>query len=582
ISKPHSPQAQSSMPDGWTEAMISEWVNRYADELHDDGNGPPEHPLWRYEKHYAAISQLRPIDGWQVQSVGDTFPRHGITPEVQALGNHGTGVPIAIIDTGVDATHSAFAGREVTGDGRNADKHGHGTFCASLAGSVWGVAPKSPIVALKGLSDDGWGSEGSLANYIRLAADQNVPIISCSFGGGGSQVMDSACAYAASQGSIVLAAAGNAGPGVPVGSPARSADFCVMAHNRNRQWTGFTQGQFDNLPNRIGANGEDIQGAAANTGGAFASGSGTSFSCPTVAGIAALLWNQMHDRTKVIRYLKSHSFTPPSGPGSIVAAADFGETPAPPTPPPTPAPPIEETWVHAIDLSYSEVSPFQAQALYARGYRFAVQCLVAAPPGKFEQPPHRVTNLRNLIAAGFHVAGYVALRPEASGSITVDRGYVGIPLDLWGKLHFVAIDVEIPGITLNHVLQGLSRLHGLGKHLEVVYTNYKSWHDDMGNPPGPSLSTLWNASWDNDPDVDFQRLPFGSWTVERLIGEQYQGSTVIDGVAVDRNVFRGSMLPPIPVAPPPPPPPPTPEPPPPVEEHGILTWRDGQVFRVVK
>ena len=65
---------------------------------------------------------------WGVRAVGaDTSPFDG------------TGVVVAVLDTGIDDQHPAFAGMQVipkdfTGDG-NGDAHGHGTHCA---GTIFG------------------------------------------------------------------------------------------------------------------------------------------------------------------------------------------------------------------------------------------------------------------------------------------------------------------------------------------------------------------------------------------------------------------------------------------------------------
>lgn len=64
----------------------------------------------------------------------------------------------------------------------------------------------------------------------------------------------------------------------------------------------------------------------------------------------------------------------------------------------------------------------------------------------------------------------------------------------------------------------------------------------MGNPPKPVDTLLWNAAWDNSPDIDYSRHPFGGWTEQDLIGEQWSGGTHVGGQFVDRNSFRIDVL----------------------------------------
>ena len=89
-------------------------------------------------------------------------------PEVWQGGHDGTGVTVAVLDTGVDAAHPALAGaiaesRSFTEDPDTGDRAGHGTHVASTsrrgsAPGVRGVAPGATLLNGKVLGDAGGGS----------------------------------------------------------------------------------------------------------------------------------------------------------------------------------------------------------------------------------------------------------------------------------------------------------------------------------------------------------------------------------------------------------------------------------------
>lgn len=264
-----------------------------------------------------------------VLSVGDTFPLHGLTLDVLSRGKRGEGAVLAVCDTGVDSQHSFFQGVLVTGDLN--DGHGHGTHCASTAGGSKGIASKAHILSFKVLSDSGSGSEASVANGIRAAAEAGADVISLSLGGGSSQVIDDACTYAKTLGSLVIVAAGNT-PNAPIGSPARAADVIVLACDRSDQPASFTSGRNWSNANRTYGNGVSIEAAAANTLNGTAVMSGTSMATPHLAGLAALLRASGMSRTDALAYLFNHRTMPPESPGKTFMLVDFGGVIPPPTP----------------------------------------------------------------------------------------------------------------------------------------------------------------------------------------------------------------------------------------------------------
>jgi len=201
-----------------------------------------------------------------------------------------------------------------------------------------------------------------------------------------------------------------------------------------------------------------------------------------------------------------------------------------------------EFWV---DISYDLLTPVKAQVLKGAGVKGVVQCLWA--DGR-EQPPNRVINLRNAEIGGLDIAGYVVVTPWSgiTGAGHVQAGCRGIPQDLWNALLFVAIDVEVTGLTDVIVRGAVEALVALGKS-RVIYTSWNAWVNYFGNSLAFTDCLLWNAYWDGAPDVDFASLPFGGWKITQVLGEQWSGGTNVGGTYADRNQFVTALLRPQPV-----------------------------------
>ena len=153
-------------------------------------------------------------------------------------GMDGTGIKIAVIDTGVDFNHPDLFGWGPDGKvigGYNfiqptqlpMDTNGHGTKVAGIMaadGNVLGVAPKAKILAYK-VSEDGEGVSSELIlGAIQKAIEDKADIINISLGvNRTNSKIDNAVNHALDNGIFVVTAAGNDGPGLEtIGSPGKN------------------------------------------------------------------------------------------------------------------------------------------------------------------------------------------------------------------------------------------------------------------------------------------------------------------------------------------------------------------------
>ncbi|HWI63914.1 MAG TPA: S8 family serine peptidase, partial [Symbiobacteriaceae bacterium] len=226
-------------------------------------------------------------------------------PALWNLGYTGAGVNVAVLDTGVDYTHPALAGHVVKGpdlinnDNDPMDGHGHGTHVAGIIASQdqrrRGVAPGATIIAVKVLSDEGYGSDEQIIAGIDWAVMHGADVINLSLGGpggGGADALAQAVDNAVKSGVVVVVAAGNSGPDFStVGSPgdARLA-LTVGASDNDRQLQSWSS-RGPTLDGRqkpdVVAPGSGIVSLA--PGGEWQPMDGTSMATPHVSGLAALL-----------------------------------------------------------------------------------------------------------------------------------------------------------------------------------------------------------------------------------------------------------------------------------------------------
>ncbi|OPC83153.1 hypothetical protein B4N89_21405 [Embleya scabrispora] len=227
----------------------------------------------------------------------------------------GAGITIAVVDSGVDATHEDLAGQILPSLNAPGDQNGHGTGMASLiagqgrAGGgqgVFGVAPGAKILPFRtNPAPVGGVDQTSLAEGVRLAADSSAQIINLSVGSSiNTPTLEESVAYALSRGKMVIAAGGNAPAdkdGVQLYPAAYPGVLSVSAVNRDgAPATNSVRGPWISLS----APGEEIPRACV-TQSHYCLGTGSSDATALTSGVAALVWSVHPDWTanQVIRRL---------------------------------------------------------------------------------------------------------------------------------------------------------------------------------------------------------------------------------------------------------------------------------------
>lgn len=226
---------------------------------------------------------------------------HAASPLVGAASR--TGIIVAVVDSGVQASHPYLGGSVLPGtdfvggtDGRT-DPLGHGTFVASMIASpagdgigIAGAASGVKILPVRALNENGEGTFAQIASAISWADAAGADVINLSLGGGTySSVMETVVHQAVNHGRILVAGAGNDGIS-DLTYPAAFPEVVAVGGTTGAGtiWEYSNYGEWITVV----APATDIIGAGIGSGefpcSPMCTADGTSFSAPLVSSIAAL------------------------------------------------------------------------------------------------------------------------------------------------------------------------------------------------------------------------------------------------------------------------------------------------------
>lgn len=210
--------------------------------------------------------------------------------------SQGSGVTIAILDSGVDPTHPDLQSKLVPGwnfysnNSVTSDVYGHGTMVAGAAAAITansvgvaGVAGQARIMPIRVTDTSGMGYYSMIAQGIIYAADNGARVANASFLGlTNSASIQNAAQYMKNKGGLVTVSGGNTGA---LESYAQTSSMIsVSATDANDYRAGWSS-----YGNYISVAAPGVGIWTTSNGGNYGAPSGTSFSSPVTAGVIALM-----------------------------------------------------------------------------------------------------------------------------------------------------------------------------------------------------------------------------------------------------------------------------------------------------
>ena len=282
------------------------------------------------------------LDGRLEVQMEDVVPAHGVDLVWQDTGYTGSGVTMAIIDTGIDGNHTALDDLDdnnMTNDPKIVafydainnpgatngteifpyDDNGHGTHCAGITAGTGapnyqhvGVAPQANLVGVKVLDGGGSGSFAAVMAGMEWTVEKrhefNIRAASMSLG-----ALTGAIEWTSSEeesvnrmanemmraGVTLFIAAGNSGGTATIGTPGSAEDVITVGSLDKNTAIAIYSSQGPTEEGRVKPNiafvGSSVNAPDANTGDGYVALSGTSMATPGAAGVAVLMYQANPD-----------------------------------------------------------------------------------------------------------------------------------------------------------------------------------------------------------------------------------------------------------------------------------------------
>jgi subtilisin family serine protease len=263
----------------------------------------PDDPY--FSQQWALQNSGQTVDGTSDTSgtAGDDIGASYVWPHAT-----GSGVTVAVVDTGADTTAPDLAGQLVpgyswiNGDTDTQDLDGHGTHVSGIIAAVQnngigvsGVAPGAHVMPLQALDSSGNGTDADVAAAFNYAGAEGVAIVNASLGSSTpSQAIEQA--IAAHPNTLYVVAAGNSAtdndsPSTPF-YPCDLTEanvICVGASDQNDQPASFSN--YGPTSVDLFAPGVNILSTWLSSGGhaQYAFADGTSMAAPMASATLALM-----------------------------------------------------------------------------------------------------------------------------------------------------------------------------------------------------------------------------------------------------------------------------------------------------
>jgi uncharacterized repeat protein (TIGR02543 family) len=275
----------------------------------------PDYPVYLYdwEQSYSTVNSndkyYQDKSQWNIDMLN--------VPDMWEYGLEGQNLDgadaiiVAVIDSGIKYNHedinwdNVLTGKSwVATDQTNVnDTFGHGTFVSGIIMAIKdnevgiaGIAPNIKLLPLRVFLGK-TASTSDIISALYYAVDNGADVINMSLGSEiNSAAFEAACQYAVSKNVILVAAAGNDGDNTPSYPAQYESVIGVGSVNADGVRSAFSQKGKDRV--FVTAPGENLTSTYHQSTSSYATSSGTSFSSPEVAALAAVAKSIDNDITQ--------------------------------------------------------------------------------------------------------------------------------------------------------------------------------------------------------------------------------------------------------------------------------------------